>query len=133
MRRSVDGVAETAPTSMRGGPMRAMDIMTTPVVSVSPDTSVQDLAKLLSDRGISGVPVLDAEGRLVGVVTESDLLHRAETGTEHRAERRSRWLESLASDRELARDYVKAHGRKVADIMTHEVVTVDDTTELADI
>lgn len=114
--------------------MRAMDIMTTDVITVGPDTAVQDLAKLLSDRAISGVPVVDADNRLVGIVSEGDLLHRTETGTEHHTERRrARWLESLATDRELARDYVKSHGRKVADIMTREVVTVSDTTELADI
>ncbi len=114
--------------------MRAADIMTTAVITVGPDTSVQDLAKLLCERGISGVPVVDADERLVGIVTEGDLLHRAETGTEHRTEhRRARWLEALGSDQELARDYVKSHSRKVADVMTREVITIADTTELADI
>lgn len=114
--------------------MRAMDIMTTQVITVDPDTSVHDLATLLSEHGISGVPVVDPNDRLVGVVTEGDLLHRTETGTEHRTEHRHyRWFDTLASDRELARDYVKSHGRKVADIMTRDVVTVSDTTELADI
>jgi CBS domain-containing protein len=114
--------------------MRAVDIMTTQVISVSPDTPVLDLAKLLSDHAISGVPVLDADNRLVGIVTEGDLLHRAETGTEHHTEhRRARWLESLASDRELARDYVKSHGGKVAHIMSTDVATVAETAELADI
>lgn len=114
--------------------MRAMDIMTTPVITVDPDTSVQDLAMLLSQHGISGVPVVDVENRLVGMVTEGDLLHRAETGTEHRTERRHyRWFDTVASDQELARDYVKSHGRKVADLMTPDVVTVGETTELADI
>lgn len=117
--------------------MHASDIMTSNVVTVSPETSVRDLAKLLCERGISGVPVVDAGNRVVGVVSEGDLLHRAETGTERRAERnehrRSRWLETLASDRDLARDYVKSHGRKVADVMTRDVVTVDGETEIADI
>ncbi len=114
--------------------MRAMDVMTTHVITIGPDASVQELAVLLSERAISGVPVIDSDNRLVGIATEGDLLHRTETGTAHRTERRrSRWLESLASDRELARDYVKSHGRKVGDIMTREVVTVSDTTELADI
>lgn len=114
--------------------MRATDVMTTQVITVGPETSVQELATVLSERAISGVPVIDAEGRLVGIVTEGDLLHREETGTEYRTEhRRSRWFEALASDRELARDYVKSHGRKVKDIMTHDVITVSDTTELADI
>jgi len=114
--------------------MRAMDVMTTNVITVVPDTSVQALATLLSERGISGVPVVDKDGRLVGIVSEGDLLHRAETGTERRTQRRrSRWLDTFAADQEAARDYVKAHGRSVQEIMTREVISVSDTTELADI
>jgi len=114
--------------------MRAMDVMTTNVITVDPNTSVQVLATLLSERGISGVPVVEADGRLVGVVTEGDLLHRAETGTERRTERRrARWLDTIGSDQEAARDYVKAHGRSVREDMTREVISVTDTTELADI
>ena len=98
--------------------MRAMDVMTTEVISLGPDTSVQALAALLSERGISGVPVVDADYRVVGIVSEGDLLHRVETGTERRKEeragrRRSWWLDSIVSDRELARDYVRSHGRTV--------------------
>ena len=114
--------------------MRAMDVMTTNVITVVPDTSVQALATLLSERGISGVPVVDKDGLLVGIVSEGDLLHRAETGTERRTQRRrSRWLDTFAADQEAARDYVKAHGRSVQEIMTREVISVSDTTELADI
>jgi CBS domain-containing protein len=114
--------------------MRAMDVMTTNVITVDSDTSVQALATLLSERGISGVPVLGQDGRLVGIVSEGDLLHRAETGTERRKQRRrSRWLDNFASDQEAARDYVKAHGRTVREIMTRDVISVTDTTELADI
>jgi CBS domain-containing protein len=114
--------------------MHAMDVMTTNVITVDPDTSVQALATLLSERGISGVPVVDKDSRLVGIVSEGDLLHRAETGTERRTQRRrSRWLDTFAADQEAARDYVKAHGRSVREIMTREVISVSDTTELADI
>lgn len=114
--------------------MRAMDVMTTPVVTVDPETTVQDLAKLLSERGISGVPVVENGDRLVGIVSEGDLLHRAETGTERRLQRRrSWWLDSLAADAEAARDYVKAHGRRVRDIMSHDVISVSDTTDLAEV
>jgi CBS domain-containing protein len=112
--------------------MRAMDVMTTKVITVTPDTSVQELARLLCEQNISGAPVVDEHARLVGIVSEGDLLHRAETDTEHHTERRrARWLESIATDRTLARDYIKSHGRFVRDIMTREVVTVADTTELA--
>ncbi len=114
--------------------MRAIDVMTTEVITVTPDTSVQDLAKLLCEHGISGVPVVDADNCLVGIVSEADLLHRTETGTERRADRRrAHWLEAYASDRELARDYVKSHARKVEDVMTHDVVSVTERTELAEI
>ena len=114
--------------------MRAMDVMTTNVITVEPDTAVQELATLLSDRGISGVPVVDKDSRLVGIVSEGDLLHRTETGTERRTQRRrSRWLDNFASDQAAARDYVKAHGRTVREIMTRDVISVSDTTELADI
>jgi CBS domain-containing protein len=114
--------------------MNAKDVMTTEVITVSPETTVQELAKILSEKGISGAPVVDANQRLVGIVSEGDLLHRAETGTERRVQRRrSWWLDSVAAEEELARDYVKAHGRTVADIMTREVITAEETTDLADL
>src|SRR5271167_4117239 len=114
--------------------MRAMDVMTTGVFTVDPNTSVQAVAKLLSERGISGVPVVDAADRLVGIVSEGDLLHRSETGTARRTERRRfRGLATIASDQELARDYVKSHGRIVSDIMSREVIAVTEKTELAEI
>ncbi|MBV8455195.1 MAG: CBS domain-containing protein, partial [Acetobacteraceae bacterium] len=98
--------------------MRAMDVMTTDVITVDPDTTIRAFATLLAERGISGAPVVDASGRLVGIISEGDLLHRAEIGTarRHRVRRRSWWLDHFASD--LARDYVKSHGRTVNDIMT---------------
>jgi CBS domain-containing protein len=113
--------------------MRAMDVMTTDVISVNPDTTVQGLATLLAERGISGAPVVDASGSLVGIVSEGDLLHRAEIGTarRHRERRRSWWLDHFASD--LAREYVKSHGRTVNDIMTRDVVTVTEDTDLGDV
>ena len=68
--------------------MQAADVMTTNVITVTSDTSVQDLAALLGRHGISGVPVVDAANALIGIVSEGDLLHRAETGTARRTERR---------------------------------------------
>jgi len=56
----------------------ARDIMTRDVQTVAPDTSIEALARCFSDRGVSGFPVVDPEGRLVGVVTESDLIHQSE-------------------------------------------------------
>ena len=114
--------------------MRAIDVMTTGVITVDPDTSVQAVAKLLSERGISGVPVVDTADRLVGIVSEGDLLHRVETGTERVAgRRRSWWLDTIASDQELARDYIKSHGRTAKDVMTREVISVTEATDLAEV
>src|SRR5258708_816215 len=116
------------------GPMNASDVMTANVITVAPQTAVQHLAELLGRHGISGVPVVDAANDLVGIVSEGDLLHRTETGTERRTtHRRVRWLDSLVADDNVARDYLKSHGRTVADVMTRDVVSVSETTELAEI
>ena len=112
--------------------MRAIDVMTPNVITVDPDTSVQHLAALLSERGISGAPVVNSGGSMIGIVSEGDLLHRAELGTERRhGPRPSWWLEHYASG--LAQDYVKSHGRTVKDIMTRDVITVTEDTNLADV
>jgi hypothetical protein len=85
------------------------------VVAVKPSTPVRDVAKLFLQRQISAVPVVDEQGKLVGIVSEGDLMHRAEIGTERR---RSWWLLLLAEDQALDADYIKAHARKVEDVMT---------------
>jgi CBS domain-containing protein len=114
--------------------MRAADVMTTNVITVTPEATVQELAVLLSEHGISGVPVINADRQLIGIVSEGDLLHRAETGTERRTERRrSRWLDGFVEDETQARDYVKAHGRTVGDLMTTDVITVSEDTGLDEI
>src|SRR6516162_5073466 len=110
--------------------MRAMDVMTSEVITVEQNTSVQTVAKLLAERGISAVPVVDRENRVIGMVSEGDLLQRAETGTEHR---RSWWLDMMASTKKLAGDYVKSHSGKVRDVMTRDVISVTETTPVADI
>ena len=110
--------------------MKAHDVMVSPVVTVKPSASVKDVAKLFLQRQISAVPVVDGQGKLVGIVSEGDLVHRAEIGTE---QRRSWWLLLLAEDQALAADYIKAHGRKVEDVMTRNVVTVTPDAPLNEV
>jgi len=100
--------------------MQARDLMVSPVVTVQPSASVKEVAKLLLEQGISAVPVIDDQGKLVGVVSEGDLLHRPEIGSERR---RSWWLLGLTDEETLAAEYVKAHAHKVADVMTRKVIT----------
>jgi len=110
--------------------MQAKDVMTRSVVSVAPDSPVREIAKLLLKRGISAVPVLDAGGAIVGMISEGDLMRRAESGTERHP---SWWLAFLGDEDGQVRDYVKSHGRLAADIMTREVVCVDERATLAEI
>lgn len=105
--------------------MVATDIMTTSVVTVAPDTSVFDIARLLLTHRISAVPVVDADARLVGIVSEGDLMRRPETATQ---EPRSWWLSLLGGPEDAAREYVKTHGRRAADVMTRPVITVAEDT-----
>jgi len=110
--------------------MKASEIMTIGVYTVTPDVSVRDAARLLIEQGISGLPVVDSTGQVVGIVTEGDFLRRAETGTQRR---RPRWLEIFVGPGRLASDYVHTHGRKVADIMAPEVVTVSADAPVQDV
>ena len=110
--------------------MKARDIMISPVVTISRSSTVREVAQAMMKWRISGVPVVDDANRIVGVVTEGDLLRRAEVGTEHK---RSWWLEFLAGSTALAEDYVRAHAKTVKDIMTTDVVTASPDTPLSDI
>ena len=107
--------------------MKARDVMVSPVVTVKPSASVKEVAKLLLQRRISAVPVVDDQGKVVGIVSEGDLLHRAEAGTERQ---RPWWLLGLTGEETLAAEYVKAHARKVADVMTSQVTTATPDTPL---
>ncbi|MEM5383925.1 CBS domain-containing protein [Paraburkholderia phymatum] len=110
--------------------MFAMDVMTPSVICAQPDMTVQEAAKRLVENRISGMPVVDESGSLVGIVSEGDLLHRVETGTETR---RSSWLELFSSTRNLAGTFVKEHGRLVSDVMSSEVIAIDEKTPVGDI
>jgi CBS domain-containing protein len=105
--------------------MQASDIMTTPVITVGPQTTVREIAALLLEKRISGVPVLD-NGRLVGLISESDLLHRPEIAPDP-AKRGSAWLRLFSAGQTPA-EYVRAYGRFARDVMTREVQTVTPDT-----
>jgi len=110
--------------------MKAEDVMTRDVISIAPDATVLQAARLMLQHHISGLPVVDKDGKLVGVLSEGDFLRRRETRTEHK---RSRWLEFLMGPGRIAAEYSHSHGSKVAEVMTTEVQTVDEVTALEDI
>jgi CBS domain-containing protein len=106
----------------------AAQVMTDKVVQVTPDTSIECATRLMLDHGVSGLPVADASGALVGMLTEGDLLRRVEIGT---IAGHSRWQELFGSLGKAARDYVHTHSRRVSDIMTPQVLSVAPDTPLA--
>lgn len=110
--------------------MKAKDVMTSPVLSIDPDSSVLQAVQVMLQRHISGLPVLDREGRLVGMITEGDFLRRAETGTQRR---RPRWLEYLVGPGWLADEYTRSHGRKVHEVMTADPISVGEDATLEDV
>jgi CBS domain-containing protein len=110
--------------------MKAADVMTPRVITIHDDAPVAEAARLMLQDDISGLPVVDHSGKLVGIVTEGDFLRRVEVGTEIR---RPHWLELMMDPGVLAAEYVRAHGRRVSDIMTRDVVTVGEDAELGGI
>jgi CBS domain-containing protein len=110
--------------------MKVRDVMTSDVVSVGPEASIDEAVQLMLQRRISGLPVIDHTGELVGVVTEGDFLRRAETGTQRQ---RSRWIEFFTGPGKLASEYVQTSGRKVHQVMTTDVQTATEDTALEEI
>lgn len=110
--------------------MRAKDIMTTAVVTARSDGTVSEAVRLMLDHHVSGLPVVDPGGKLVGLISEGDLLRRVRDATEPR---RSWWLELIGSEKESARNYVAVNSHHIADVMTREVVTVEETTPIGEI
>lgn len=109
--------------------MKAKDVMTTKVVTVSPDHSIRHAAKIMMENGVSGLPVVDDAQRLVGVISEGDMLRRTELGLGGMVA-----TAGEEADREQkARSYVKAHSWRVSDVMTPDPVVVDEETSLASI
>jgi CBS domain-containing protein len=110
--------------------MRASDVMVTDVITVKPNSSVQEVAELLLADRISAVPVIDDAGKLVGMVSEGDLLRRSEADTGHE---RAWWLRLLMGRENLAAEYLREHSRKVADVMTRGIISAEPDTSVADI
>lgn len=110
--------------------MRAAQVMSPGVLSVSADASVFDAAELLVGSGVSAMPVVNEAGRIVGIVSEADLMRRPEIGTEpHKS-----WLRRFfADDATAAAEYVSLHSRRVSDVMTKHVVTVLEDAPLGEV
>ncbi len=110
--------------------MKARDVMTHKVLTAQLTTPVAEIARIFLDKGVSAVPIIDSKRRVLGIVTEGDLLRRVEAGTQ----RNRSWWSELAAGREvLAREYVKSRGTTARDVMTRPVISVTDGTELRDI
>ena len=107
--------------------MRAHQIMTRPVITVTPETTIAEAAATMLRRHISGLPVVDAAGKLVGIVSEGDFIRRSELGTQRK---RGRFLAFILGPGQAATDFVHEHGRKVAEVMTPEPLTVTEDTRL---
>jgi CBS domain-containing protein len=111
--------------------MRAHQIMSRPVITVTPDTTIVEAANTMLQKHISGLPVVDATGKLVGMLSEGDFVRRSEIGTQRR---RSRFLRFILGPGKAASDFVREHGSKVSEIMTTEpLLTVGEETTLEEI
>jgi CBS domain-containing protein len=110
--------------------MRAHQIMTKDVITVTPHTTIETAAKIMLRAHISGLPVLDDTGNLVGIVSHSDFLRRSEIGTGHK---RPKWLQFFVGQGKAASEFIHERGRKVEDVMTVEPVTVNEDTPLEEL
>jgi len=110
--------------------MRAHQIMTRPVITVAPDTAMIEAANTMLQRHVSGLPVVDAAGKLVGIISEGDFIRRSEIGTQRK---RGRWLKLILGPGKAATDFVHEHGCKVAGRMTPQPLTITEDTALEEI
>jgi len=107
--------------------MRAHQIMTRSVLSVTPDATILEAANVMLRWHVSGLPVIDAAGKLVGIVSEGDFLRRSEIGTQRK---RGRWLKFLLGAGKAATDFVHENGRKITEVMTRDPLTITEDTPL---
>jgi CBS domain-containing protein len=110
--------------------MRAGDVMVRDVVTVRPDTDVAEAIKLLAEHDVSALPVLGEAGNLAGMLSEADLIHRVEIGTE---KHRPWWQEAVTGASTLAADFAKSHGKRVGEVMSTGVISVSEDTPLSEI
>jgi CBS domain-containing protein len=110
--------------------MRAHQIMTRSVITIAPDATILEAAKTMLQHHVSGLPVVDAAGALVGIVSEGDFIRRSEIGTQRK---RGRWLKFLLGAGATATDYVRENGRKVSEVMTADPVTIAEDATLEEI
>lgn len=108
--------------------MRAHQIMTRSVITIAPDATILEAARTMLQHHVSGLPVVDATGKLLGIVSEGDFIRRSEIGTPRK---RGRWLKVLLGDNAV--DYVREHGRRVSDVMTSDPVTITEDATLEEI
>jgi CBS domain-containing protein len=110
--------------------MKALDVMVRDVVTVKPDDQVAEAVRLLAEHDVSALPVVDSNENVVGVISEADLLHREEIGTE---KHRQWWLEAVTPASTLAGEFAKSHGRRVEEVMSTDVVFAAEDTPLGEI
>jgi len=110
--------------------MRADQIMTRTVITVTPETKIAEAANIMLEKHVSGLPVVDASGKLVGIVSEGDFIRRSEIGTQRK---RGRFLKFILGPGKAAADFVHEHGKKVSEIMTPEPLTIVEYTPLEQI
>lgn len=110
--------------------MKAIDVMVRDVITIGPDDSVAEAARLIAENDVSALPVVDDDDRLVGIVSEADLLRRAEIGT---SIHHPWWIEAVTPSASLAAEFAKQHGKRVAEVMSESVITATEDTPLEDI
>jgi len=110
--------------------MRAMDVMVRDVITVGREDTIADAAKLIAQNDVSALPVVDEEGQLVGIISESDLMNREEIGTDVH---HPWWIEAVTPAATLAKEFAKSHGKRVKEVMSDNVITATEETPLAEI
>lgn len=110
--------------------MEARHIMSSPTICISPGATVRQAIETMLLNRVSGLPVIDADGSLAGVVSEGDLMRRSEIGTERQ---RPAWLEFLLGPGRSAEEYVHSHSRRIVDVMTEDAISVEETTPVEEI